>query len=167
MEAASPDQPARQWPAPKPDLIHAMIGSVLAAQGLVPTKDGRRNPWGNAEAMAEFDRCAPWIAAALKGSDLTVDDVRDGVRGGWFFPFYAPDGVMIAETILSPRLRALHVLAAGGTLRAINELTPMVEEFARLAGCNYGGASGRRGWVRWLKRLGYSIPKLATVEKAL
>lgn len=162
----SPAHPP-QWPTPKPELIHAMIGSVLAAQGMTPPRTGARAPWGEAEKMAEFDRCAPWIASALKGADLTLEDVREGVRGGWFFPFYARDGVMIAETVLSPRLRAIHVIAAGGTLRAIAELTPMIEDFARLAGCNYGGASGRKGWTRWLKRFGYAAPSLCTVEKAL
>lgn len=152
------------WPAPTPALPAALIGSILAAQGFSPAHDhSTAQPW----KMAEFDRCAAWIEAALRGQDLTLAEVRDGVRMGWFQMFHAPDGVMISECIMSPRLRGIHVIAAGGSLRAMAELTPKVEEFARLAGANFGGATGRKGWVRWLRRFGYAPSKLATVEKAL
>lgn len=155
---------SESWPSPDPQLTTALIGSVLAAQGFAKPIDRHvRSPW----AQGEFDRCAGWIEAALKGQSLTLDDVREGVRKGWFFLFPASDGAMVAEFIISPRLRGVHVLAAGGSLRAIAELTPKVEDFAREAGCNYGGATGRKGWVRWLRRFGYSPSHLYTVEKAL
>lgn len=152
------------WPAPHPGLAAALIGSVLAAQGFTPAHDTTpTRPW----KLAEFDRCADWIAAALKGQGLTVADVREGVRQGWYFLFSEPDGAMVAELLLSPRLRGIHVLAAGGTMRAIRELTPKVEAFSRQAGCNYGGATGRKGWTRALRSFGYAPSKLSTVEKAL
>lgn len=163
MDAPAPAAPS-PWPSPNPSLAHALIGSILAAQGFAPAHDTTATrPW----KLAEFDRCADWIAAALKGGSLTVADVREGVRCGWYQLFHAPDGVMVTEFLLSPRLRAVHVLAAGGSLRAMQELTPVVETFARMAGCNFGGATGRKGWVRWLRRFGYSPSLLATVEKAL
>lgn len=156
--------PTVDWPTPNPELAHALVGSILAAQGFTPSKDkGPGSPW----LLTEFDRCAPWIAAALKGQNLTVEEVREGVRFGWLQLFHTHDGVMVSEVMLSPRIRAVHVLAAGGTLRAMEELTAKVEMFARLAGCNYGGATGRKGWVRWLRRFGYAPPTQVTVEKAL
>ena len=164
MDTAPDYATSETWPSPNPPLAAALIGSVLAAQGFAkPVDRHARAPW----AEGEFNRCAGWIEAALKGQGLTLDDVREGVRKGWYFLFPAPDGVMVAEFIVSPRMRGVHVLAAGGTLRAMAELTPRIEEFARQAGCNYGGATGRKGWVRWLRRFGYSPSNLSTVEKAL
>ena len=152
------------WPTPNPELADALIGSVLAAQGVIPHKAIEPTPW----RVADFDRCVPWIASALKGQDdLTVDEIRDGVWGGWFQFWPADDGVMVSEVILSPRLRGLHVIAAGGTLRAIRELLPAVEAFARQAGANVGGATGRKGWIRYLRQFGYAPSKLTTVERAL
>lgn len=164
MDAPSSAPVCVDWPTPNPDLANALVGSILAAQGFIPSKDGSvTQPW----RLSEFDRCAHWIAAALKGQDLTVEQVREGVRLGWLQLFHTHDGVMVSEVLMSPRLRAVHVLAAGGSLRAMQELTPKVESFARMAGCNYGGASGRKGWVRWLRRFGYAPSPLTTVEKAL
>ena len=163
MDAPAPSAPS-PWPSPNPALTHALIGSILAAQGFAPAQDTTTTrPW----KLTEFDRCADWIASALKGGDLTLAEVRDGVRADWFQLFSAPDGVMVTEFLLSPRLRAVHVLAAGGTLRAMQELTPKVEAFARMAGCTHGGATGRKGWVRWLRRFGYAPSPLTTVEKVL
>lgn len=161
----SPDYAvSSDWPAPNPALAAAVIGSVLAAQGFAPRHDTTTTrPW----KLADFDRCAGWIAAALKGQGLTVGEVREGVRQGWYYQFSTHDGAMVAELLLSPRLRGIHVLAAGGTMRAIRELTPKVEAFSRLAGCNYGGATGRKGWTRALRSFGYAPSNLSTVEKAL
>ena len=152
------------WPAPSPAHAISAFGSVLAAQGyVVPQNLTTAEPW----LMPELTRCEPWIVDALKGAGLTMADVREGVAAGWYHLWRVPDGVMVTEWILSPRIRALHVIASGGTLRAMAELTPKVEAFARLAGASHGGATGRKGWVRWLRRFGYSPSHLSTVEKAL
>jgi len=151
------------WPASSPGHAISAFGSILAAQGYVaPQNLTTAEPW----LMPELSRCEPWIRDALKGAGLTLDEVREGVKAGWFHLFHTPDGAMVTEWILSPRMRALHVIAAGGSLRAIEELTPKIEDFARMAGASHGGASGRKGWVRWLRRFGYAPPALATVEKA-
>lgn len=157
---ASPQPTA--WPAPKPELVNALVGSILAAQGMIPA-NASPGPWG----MSEFDRCSGWIASALKGGDLTLAEVRDGIRNGWFHLFHHAEGVMVTEFILSPRVRALHVIAAGGSLKAMADLTPKAEHFAWMAGANWTGATGRKGWVRWLRRFGYAPSNMMTVEKAL
>ena len=155
------------WPAPNPELAAALIGAVLAGQGFIPPRERGSAPWTATDLADRFDRCSAWISNALKGGSLTLAEVREGVMGGWFTLWSEPDGCMVSETILSPRMRAIHVFVAGGTMRAISVLTPSIEEFARMAGFNFGGATGRKGWVRALRRQGYVLPALATVEKAL
>lgn len=50
----------------------------------------------------------------------------------------------------------LHVWLAGGRLRSIMELRPGVEETARHWGLKRITISGRPGWDRVLKRVGYA-----------
>ncbi|WP_426046075.1 hypothetical protein [Brevundimonas sp. TWP3-1-2b1] len=158
---------SRTWPAPNPALAAAVMGSIMAGQGLCEVSDSQ--PWSAIERGTEFDRCAHWIADALKSASLTAAEVREGVVGGWFHLWSGKDveGAMVSEIVASPRLRAIHVFAAGGTLGAVAKLTPDIERFARMAGCNFGGATGRKGWIRFLRRFGYAPAALTTVEKEL
>lgn len=73
---------------------------------------------------------------------------------------------MVSEFIVSPRRRALHVWIMGGSLEAVDALIPQVEAFGRLHGCEIGGASGRKGWLRYLKKHGYA-PETPCVGKEL
>lgn len=107
-----------------------------------------------------------WIEAALKGSGWTYDEIMAGVGRGEFFLFEDPEGCMVAEFITSPRHRVFHVFAAGGSMAAIERLLPVVEVFGKSAGCDIGGATGRKGWVRYLKRYGYE-PAPVAVSKEL
>lgn len=97
-----------------------------------------------------------WIASALEGSGWTPEEVWEGVQQGVFHLFMHEEGCMVGEFIVSPRAVGFNVFAAGGTLKAIRELLPMVENYARSRGATFGGASGRKGWVRFLKRYGYA-----------
>lgn len=106
--------------------------------------------------MTEFERCRPWIEAALAGCKLTPDEVADGLRDGLYVLFSDADAALVAEFVFSPRSKALHVFAGGGSLEGIERLIPIAEEFARHAGCDSAGASGRKGWLRWLKKYGYA-----------
>lgn len=151
-----------RWPAPDPGLASALIGAVLHAQGAVE-RLSTPSPW----AGFEIDRYEPVLRAALKGRDLTYEEVRNGVRQGWFVPWHLREAILVTETVLTPRIRALHVIAGGGTLKDLAELTPAVEWVARQAGCNLTGATGRKGWLRWLKPFGYRPADELTLQKAL
>lgn len=105
-----------------------------------------------------------WVEAALAGSGWTFDEIMDGVSRGDFHLFRHPEGCMVAEFITSPRHKVLHVFAAGGSLKAMDDLLPVVENFARASGCDAGGATGRRGWARYLRKYGYR-PAQYAVEK--
>lgn len=117
--------------------------------------------------MTEWDRCRPWIEAALTDSGWTFEEIKTGD----FYLFSRPDGCMVAEVISSPRTKVFHVFANGGVkggrgLRAAAEMIPEVEAFGRALGCVVGGATGRKGWVRFLKKHGYQ-PADVAVQKEL
>lgn len=106
-----------------------------------------------------------WIASALEGSGWTPEEVWEGVQHGAFHLFMHDEGCMVGEFIVSPRAVGFNVFAAGGALRAIRELIPLAEDFARSRGATFAGCVGRKGWVRYLKRYGYA-PEIA-VQKEL
>jgi hypothetical protein len=96
-----------------------------------------------------------WIEAALKGSGWTADEIWRGIRSGDFHLFIHPEGCMVGEFIVSPRHRVMHIFAAGGTLKAMDDLGPTVEAFGRLHNCDMASATGRRGWQRHARKHGY------------
>lgn len=106
-----------------------------------------------------------WIASALKGSGWTPDEIWHGVQTGAFHLFMHEEGCMVGEFITSPRHKVMHIFAAGGTLKAMSELLPTVEAFGRLHRCDSGGATGRKGWARYLKRFGYEPADFAVSKE--
>ena len=107
-----------------------------------------------------------WIASALDGSGWTPDEIWQGVQTGTFHLFMHDEGCMVGEFITSPRHRVMHIFAAGGTLKAMSELGPVIEAFGRQHGCDYAAATGRKGWQRYALRHGYRLPDPA-IEKEL
>lgn len=113
---------------------------------------------------SEWDRCRPWIEAALQGSGWTFEEIKAGGERGLFHLFAHPEGCMVGEFIVSPRSRVMHIFAAGGSLESIKALLPQAEAFGRANGCDCGGATGRKGWERFLRQYGYR-PASPAVEK--
>lgn len=107
-----------------------------------------------------------WIAAALEGSGWTPEEVWDGVQQGVFHLFVHEEGCMVGEFIVTPRHKVMHIWAAGGSLKAMADLLPTVEAFGRMHGCDCGGATGRKGWARFLRKYGYE-PAAHAVSKEL
>lgn len=114
--------------------------------------------------MNRWDRCRAWIEAA--GTGWTFEEIKAGGERGDFLLWEHPEGCMVSEFIISPRHRVMHVWIAGGTLKAIEALLPVVEAYGRTAGCDSGGATGRKGWIRYLAKHDYR-PSQAAVEKEL
>lgn len=148
-------------------LAAKMFGGLLASHGMIPLPEGPEHPWRDAQIRAMRALLEP----ALRDADLTFDEVMAGVQGGWFQAWVNPDdmpeAIMVSEFIASPRRRGLHIFAAGGSLAVIKELVPAIEAFARIVGCDVGAASGRKGWLRVLKPLGYRPDATNFCEKAL
>lgn len=91
----------------------------------------------------------------MANTGWTADEILAGVERGDFFLFPHPEGCVVGEFITSPRHRVMHVFAAGGTMRAVTDLGPVVEAFGRLHGCDMVSATGRKGWLRVSKQYGY------------
>lgn len=112
-----------------------------------------------------------WLEDALDGSGWTAQEVLDGVQRGDFFLFSNEAALAVVEFIVSPRHKVAHVWAAGGeknsgALEAYRKLVPIMEEFGIRNGCDIGGGTGRKGWLRAMQDMGYS-PSTPAVEKEL
>jgi len=111
-----------------------------------------------------------WIESALKGSGWTFNEVMEGVERGDFFVFSNDQAAIVCEYIISPRHKVFHCWAAGGdknaSLEPLEALVHQAEAFAILNGCDSAGGTGRKGWVRAMRNLGYTEATPA-VEKEL
>lgn len=110
-----------------------------------------------------------WIDSALEGSGWSFEEIMEGVQSGDFHLFMHEHGCVVSEFVSSPRHKVMHVWAAGGDtgkgLRVIDDLMPTLEAFGRLHGCDTGGATGRKGWLRYLKRFGYEAADPAVTKE--
>lgn len=99
---------------------------------------------------AEFERCAPWIEAALEYAvgTHTLWDVKQSVINGKFTLWPTPDAFMITEIEHYPRRDTCHVFLAGGNMDGLKWLLPKVEKYARDKGCSAITLTGRKGWAR-------------------
>lgn len=105
----------------------------------------------------QFDRCRPWIEAALEYSSgtHTGDDVLGAIKAGRMQFWPAPRAAVVTEILDFPRKRLLHVFLAGGEMASVIEMLPSVEEFARANRCDGLTIAGRPGWQRIMKRHGF------------
>jgi hypothetical protein len=106
----------------------------------------------------EWQRCRPWIEAALDycHGTHTIEDVEAGLVAGQYTFWPGLRSAIITEVWQYPRQRFLHIPYAGGEL---DELRTMVKRllypYAFLMGCSRITLTGRRGWERALKTDGW------------
>ncbi|WP_207483121.1 hypothetical protein [Arenibaculum pallidiluteum] len=98
----------------------------------------------------EWERCGPWLAAALEhaGGTHALDDVCARVLAGraQFWP--APDAALVTEIVAYDRLRACRVWLGGGALERLRDMVRSVEAWATAQGCARVEILGRPGWER-------------------
>jgi len=116
--------------------------------------------------MTEFERCRPWIEAALEysGGTHTFDDVVDGVTSGRMQLWPAPRGCATTEIVLYPRKKVLHVFLAGGDMDQILDMIDSAAAWGRTQDCTALTLAGRLGWQRVLDKHGFT-PVLVTMER--
>lgn len=116
----------------------------------------------------EWERCSPWLGAALERDGThNLDDVLAMVLAddAQFWP--GERSAVITEILTLPKVRALHVWLAGGDMdELIENMLPVIEDFARRAGCDRFSVAGRHGWERVLKNKGFE-PAWRVVAKEL
>jgi hypothetical protein len=118
---------------------------------------------------AEFERCKPWIEAALveaRGTH-TIEDVKAGVAARRYHFWPGKNAAAITEVFNFPRQRVFNVFLAGGDLNEIlTEMEPDFCSFAEFLGCSSIVMTGRRGWEKVLKPLGWH-PTAVVLAKEL
>jgi hypothetical protein len=115
--------------------------------------------------VTEFERCRPWIEAALEysGGTHTFDDVVDGITSGRMQFWPAPRGCAVTELVRFPRKMTLNCFLAGGEMDQILDMFEDARNWGRQQGCTAFTLAGRAGWQRVLKSRGFS-PTMVVLE---
>lgn len=103
---------------------------------------------------SEFERCKPWIEAALKRDVIgthDADDVWNVIEAGQAQLWPTPNSAVVTKIDTYPKARILQAWLAGGKLREIRSTEARIREWAKAAGCDFFVIAGRRGWARALK----------------
>lgn len=121
--------------------------------------------------MREWERCCPWIEAALAKDPggRSIDEVRAYVAAGEAQLWPGERCAAVTEWFEFPRFRGLNVWLMGGDIKEL--LGPVLERittYARLHGATrlYGGAYDRPGWRKALGRVGFE-PQWTVFTKEL
>jgi len=110
-------------------------------------------------AASEWDRCAPWIEAALdhSGGSHLIGDVRHLCETDPDYRFLPGEAsAAVVQIIEYPRLKRLHLWLNGGDMAELVEvLLPIAEVWGRNQGCSQVTTAGRPGWDRVMARYGF------------
>jgi len=109
-------------------------------------------------AACEWSRCRPWIEAALPYCYGThaIEDVERQIAEGRLQFWPGEKCACVTEIIEYPRLKALNFFLIGGDLsELLQKMEPAVIAWAKAAGCTRVASTGRKGWSKALKPLGY------------
>lgn len=100
--------------------------------------------------MTEWDRCRPWIEAALPYTDdtHTIEDVEAALGRNEMALFPLQRSAFVCEVINYPRLKDLHIFLAGGDLEELKSAEPLLHKAATALGCSRISIAGRLGWAR-------------------
>jgi hypothetical protein len=106
----------------------------------------------------ELERCKKWIEDALEYSGGTHDfkDVVDAVISGEMQLWSGDNCCTVTLFTVYPKKTFLHVFLAGGDLDEILEIEKSMVEFARHHGCDGLTLSGRVGWKKVLRDIGWN-----------
>ncbi len=106
----------------------------------------------------EWSRCRPWIEAALPYcyGTHTIEDVERQIAEGRLQFWPGMRCAVVTEIVEYPRLKALNFFLIGGELdELLTQMHPVIVEWAKALGCTRVASTGRKGWERVLRPLGY------------
>jgi hypothetical protein len=117
---------------------------------------------------AEFERCSKWLQDALDYAGNTHDlaDVKKSIQNKEVEFWPAPNGAIVTMFIDYPKTRVLHAWLVAGELPQIEAMIPSLVTFGRHFGCSRITGIGRAGWVRALKKHGFT-GIMTTVSKEI
>jgi hypothetical protein len=116
------------------------------------------------EAIAEFERCWPWLKEALTSGAFvyhgkqvwlthTKEDVWDRIIDGRCFFWPGENCVFVTEIWTSPTgLKTHNLWLTGGekgrSLREVISMEAEISKWASQMGCHHQISNGRKGWLR-------------------
>jgi hypothetical protein len=110
--------------------------------------------------VAEWERCRPWLEAALEhdGGHYGIDDVWDAILAGRATFWPGKRSAVVSQFWYFPKAKVCnHWLAGGDMDELLNEMQPVIDDWARKAGCAEMTIAGRPGWVRAMKPHGFEL----------
>jgi hypothetical protein len=95
---------------------------------------------------------------AYDSRNIPLQDVQKDYYAGRYYLFDGIAGAVLFEIVQLEGRPHFHIYLAGGELaELVGVLLPRLESLATYRGCQSVIITGRRGWVRVLKPLGYSF----------
>lgn len=113
-----------------------------------------------------FERCKPWIQAALDREMVathTIEDVWDKIERGTAQLWPGSTSVCVTNIDEYPRAKILVGWLAGGDLMDILATEPVIRNWAKKQGCDAVMLVGRRGWARAFP--GYTETHTVTMKR--
>jgi hypothetical protein len=107
----------------------------------------------------EWERCRPWLEAALAhdGGFHDLVDVAKAIEAGEAHFWPGERSAVVTQFWNFPRRKAVNVWLAGGDLsELVDQMRPDIEAWARAHGCTHFIIAGRPGWARALKASGFA-----------
>lgn len=103
---------------------------------------------------AHFDRCAPWLAAALDECPIRTHElphVREALDAGRAQLWPTANSAVVTTISEHPTgIKTMCLWLGGGDLGEIQRTVAQVASFARSEGCAHLTIQGRKGWARAL-----------------
>jgi hypothetical protein len=108
--------------------------------------------------LAEFQRCWPWLAAALRrgrDADVKPEALLALLQSNQAQLWPGERCALVTQLINTPEGRCLHVWLGGGDLKSLLDLRAGIEAWGRVQGAEFATIDGRRGWDRLFRPFGY------------
>ncbi|MGC5777573.1 hypothetical protein [Methylobacterium sp. NFXW15] len=121
-----------------------------------------------ATIVTEYTHCRAWLLAALAHGDgrIREDTLLRGLLKGDYQLWRTANAAGVTQIDANEHTRTLFIFLAGGDLREIEHVAgPVVEDWARSQGCTSIVLSGRRGWERELRTLGYAYSTTNLIKR--
>ena len=105
----------------------------------------------------EFERCKPYIEAALEYTGGTHDiiDIYEGLYKGTMQLWPAEKSCLVTEIINYPKMKVLNIFLGGGDLTEILSMHEDVIRWAKDQNCTALNMTGRFGWTKPLAKHGW------------
>jgi hypothetical protein len=116
----------------------------------------------------EFDRCSPWIKAALShtADSHRIGDVKEAVMMGRAHLWPTQNGCVVTTFSDFPASRLCQLWLMGGDFNEVfTKWNDVIESWAKDQGCDQIIVNGRKGWQRRLKSVGYEFASVVLAKR--